>query len=329
MRLRFLRSTGFILILLIFCLPAPAQTTAFTYQGRLTDGSTAANGIYNMEFSLYGSESGNDLIGTVPSAPVTVTNGIFTVQPDFGAAAFNGSPRYLQIVVGSTPLTPRQPINSVPYAMRSLEATNAATANTATTAGNVTGVVQIANGGTGSSTPNFIDLSTNQTNIGGNKTFTGNLTVNGTLSATLGQDATIVLGTAGITVSNFTYTSVPGLTQTITVSSNSVVYISTQGGVICNSIATTGFSVVDIAISIDGSSPNTISYGINRLFAVNTSTVVSVIENWSIGRTVSLSPGSHTISVSTRLGSGNVAAIVSGDASSVLQGQLTVIILKK
>ncbi|MGQ0541597.1 MAG: tail fiber domain-containing protein [Blastocatellia bacterium] len=49
----------------------------------------------------------------------------------------------------------------------------------------LTGVVPIANGGTGSGTQNFVDLSTNQASIGGNKTFTGNLTVNGTFTATL------------------------------------------------------------------------------------------------------------------------------------------------
>lgn len=53
-------------------------------------------------------------------------------------------------------------------------AQSAATATTATTAGNVTGVVAVANGGTGSSTQNFVDLTTNQT-VAGNKTFTGTL----------------------------------------------------------------------------------------------------------------------------------------------------------
>jgi hypothetical protein len=44
-------------------------------------------------------------------------------------------------------------------------------------AGNITsGVLAIANGGTGSSTQNFVDLSSNQTSIGGNKTFTGTVT---------------------------------------------------------------------------------------------------------------------------------------------------------
>jgi hypothetical protein len=46
--------------------------------------------------------------------------------------------------------------------------------NTTGTASNVTGTVAITNGGTGSSTQNFVDLTTTQT-IGGNKTFTGTI----------------------------------------------------------------------------------------------------------------------------------------------------------
>jgi hypothetical protein len=45
------------------------------------------------------------------------------------------------------------------------------------------GVVPIANGGTGSPTQNFVDLTTNQT-IGGDKTFTGNQSVSGSVTAT-------------------------------------------------------------------------------------------------------------------------------------------------
>jgi hypothetical protein len=40
----------------------------------------------------------------------------------------------------------------------------------------LSGIVPIANGGTGSATQNFVDLTTNQNNIAGNKTFTGLLT---------------------------------------------------------------------------------------------------------------------------------------------------------
>jgi hypothetical protein len=45
-------------------------------------------------------------------------------------------------------------------------------------ASDIAGVVQIANGGTGSPTKNFVDLTTNQT-VAGNKTFSGTLSGNG------------------------------------------------------------------------------------------------------------------------------------------------------
>jgi hypothetical protein len=57
--------------------------------------------------------------------------------------------------------------------------------NTTGTAANVTGVVAVTNGGTGSSTQNFVDLSSTQANIAGSKTFTSPLTVNSTSSTAL------------------------------------------------------------------------------------------------------------------------------------------------
>jgi len=50
-------------------------------------------------------------------------------------------------------------------------------------AANVTGTIAIANGGTGSTTQNFVDLSTTQS-IAGDKTFSGNIALGGTLSVT-------------------------------------------------------------------------------------------------------------------------------------------------
>lgn len=57
----------------------------------------------------------------------------------------------------------------------------------------VTGILPIANGGTGSATQNFVDLTTNQT-IGGNKTFTGTVTAanfSGSSSGTNTGDVTL------------------------------------------------------------------------------------------------------------------------------------------
>ena len=74
-----------------------AQTTAFTYQGKLTDGMVAANGTYQMQFSLHSALSGpgNQVGATITNDSVSVVGGVFTVQLDFTAAnAFDGSARY-------------------------------------------------------------------------------------------------------------------------------------------------------------------------------------------------------------------------------------------
>src|SRR5712691_6601236 len=108
-----------------------AQTTSFTYQGPLTDGGTAANGNYDLQFALWDSLSGGAQVGSTQSLnTVAVSNGVFTVSLDFGANAFPGANRFLEISArptgGSfTLLTPRQPITSTPYALRALNASSA------------------------------------------------------------------------------------------------------------------------------------------------------------------------------------------------------------
>lgn len=109
-----------------------AQTTAFTYQGRLSDSSMAANGTYDLRFGLFDAASGGTQIGATLTRPaVNVSNGVFTVQLDFGASAFPGANRFLEIAVkGSsdanfTTLSPRQQLTSSPYSIQSLSATSA------------------------------------------------------------------------------------------------------------------------------------------------------------------------------------------------------------
>jgi hypothetical protein len=125
-------------------LAAESQTTAFTYQGRLNDASAAANGQYDLEFKLYdGGTGGTQQGSTVTLEDVQVTNGVFTVQLDFGAAVFSGADRFLEIGVRAgastgafTTLAPRQQLTSTPYAVRSV---SAGAAETATTAANFSG----------------------------------------------------------------------------------------------------------------------------------------------------------------------------------------------
>ncbi|MDQ4122234.1 MAG: tail fiber domain-containing protein [Acidobacteriota bacterium] len=139
-----------ILCLGLFAISIQAQTTEFTYQGRLTDSSMSANGNYDFEFRLCASSA--DCISPIAVQQrlgIFVSNGIFTVRLDFGTNGFPGANRFLEIAIrpaGSTggfqQLLPRQPINSTPYAIRSLSAasadnsTNATNATSATTASN-------------------------------------------------------------------------------------------------------------------------------------------------------------------------------------------------
>src|SRR3989475_8079300 len=121
-----------------------AQTTSFTYQGRLTDGGTPANGNYDLQFALFDSLSGGAQVGSTQTInTVPVSNGVFTVSLDFGANAFTGASRFLEISArptgGSfTLLTPRQQVTSTPYAIRSANASSADTATNATNATNAT-----------------------------------------------------------------------------------------------------------------------------------------------------------------------------------------------
>ena len=108
-----------------------AQTavgTAFTYQGRLTDGGNPADGEYDFEFKLYDDVS-TQVGSTVTINDKTVTDGLFTVQLDFGSGIFDGEARYLEVCVRPgdsngdfTPLSPWQALTAAPYALHALEA---------------------------------------------------------------------------------------------------------------------------------------------------------------------------------------------------------------
>ena len=118
-----------------------AQGTAFTYQGRLLDNGSPATGIYDLQFALYDASNNPSTLvaGPLTNSPVGVTNGLFTVQLDFGGV-FDGNARWLDIGVrtngsagGFTPLSARREILPAPYAMF------------AGTASNVSGTVSAAN----------------------------------------------------------------------------------------------------------------------------------------------------------------------------------------
>src|SRR5438270_760063 len=72
------------------CCSAFAQGTSFTYQGRLIDGGSPANGIYDLRFAIYDSTNspGTLIAGPLANAPTSTSNGQFTVVLDFGRNVF-------------------------------------------------------------------------------------------------------------------------------------------------------------------------------------------------------------------------------------------------
>ena len=83
-----------------------AQTSAFTYQGKLASSGAPATGDYQFEFQLFDNDIAGNQVGTTQNVVASVQNGIFTTSLDFGAASFPADAgRWLEISVrtnGST-----------------------------------------------------------------------------------------------------------------------------------------------------------------------------------------------------------------------------------
>ncbi|MHC4638777.1 MAG: hypothetical protein ACYTBV_14950 [Planctomycetota bacterium] len=138
-------SRNVVTLILVCCLmvcsanviQAEPMGTAFTYQGRLIDANSAADGEYDFTFRLYdanvgGARAAND----VNIANLDVIDGYFTVLLDFGISVLDGNAVWLETGVrpgvmndtnAYTPLSPRMELTPTPYA---IYAENAADADT-------------------------------------------------------------------------------------------------------------------------------------------------------------------------------------------------------
>jgi hypothetical protein len=135
MRVKFL----WLLPVLFLELTVRAQTSAFTYQGRLNNNSVPANGNYDICLQLVDAST-NLVAGPVTNSPVGVTNGLFTITPAFPASVFNGNPLWLELGVRAfgqstayTVLSPLQPLTATPYAIHALTSADGLAALQATT----------------------------------------------------------------------------------------------------------------------------------------------------------------------------------------------------
>ncbi len=144
-----LKNIALVAALSMFAATTLAQGTAFTYQGQLRSSGSPANGRYDFTFALFAASSGGNPIGsTVNASGVVVSNGIFTVSLDFGAA-FPGADRWLEIsvrtngAVSFNTLAPRQLLTPSPYSITA--GTISGTLGSAALSGNYTSPVNLNN----------------------------------------------------------------------------------------------------------------------------------------------------------------------------------------
>lgn len=158
------------------------------------------------------------------------------------------------------------------------------------------------------------------------------LTYNGTTPTwgALGQTGTTVYGNASVALASTTatYTSIAGLSTLVNVPANSIVCVSTSGGIVNTSTSTSGFSVTDIAIYVDGMQYS--NGHSQRILTQNSAGLVNAFNNWSIGVTIPLSAGNHMIEVRGKSATASGASVnISGDNTSPYQGKLTVLVMKQ
>jgi hypothetical protein len=129
------RHVGVLLGLLALALAEPSRAanigtpvgSAFTYQGRLNQGGSPANGSFDFRFRLVDAATNGFQIGsTLTKSAVAVTLGTFTTTLDFGGSSYFGAALWLEIGVRPANtgdfviLAPLQPLSPAPFAIFSL-----------------------------------------------------------------------------------------------------------------------------------------------------------------------------------------------------------------
>ena len=99
-----MKTKALLLSLVIACCgtKAFAQGTDFTYQGYLTDNGGPANGVYDLQFTVYNALAVGATVGATTTVnDLAITNGLFTTELDFGANVFAGEASWLDIAVST------------------------------------------------------------------------------------------------------------------------------------------------------------------------------------------------------------------------------------
>ena len=195
--------------------------------------------------------------------------------------------------------------------------TNAMLAGSIDLTTKVTGILPIANGGTGSSTQNFVDLTTAQT-VAGAKTFSGNTAVSGSSTFTVGTGATALGGTLAVTGA----TTLNGNTS---VSGSNTLTVGTGATTLGGTLGVTGATTLSSTLGVTGNA--TLSGTLGVTGATSLSSTLAVTGNTTLGGTLGVT-GNTTIGGTTTL-NGNTSVsgtntLTVGTGATALGGALTV-----
>ncbi len=104
--------------------------TSFTFQGSLKQDGSPVNDTCGCQFSLWDDPDAGGQVGPTVTFDgvdaISVINGLFSVELDFGVGVFTGEARWLEIRVACPiggvfqPLSPRQPVTATPFALYAL-----------------------------------------------------------------------------------------------------------------------------------------------------------------------------------------------------------------
>lgn len=104
--------------------PAGTVPSNVNYQGRLVDNGFPVTGLKSVTFRLYDSLTNGTLLQTIGPQIVSVSQGLFSTTIAMSTSALAGpAQKFLEVEIGSQKLSPREPLNSVPFALvaKSLE----------------------------------------------------------------------------------------------------------------------------------------------------------------------------------------------------------------
>ena len=149
-------------------------------------------------------------------------------------------------------------------------------------------------------------------------------------AGTAGQNALTAFSSAAVTVTGLTWVPIPGLSTTVDTLANSVLYISSEGGIVNNGNFPGDYVQVGIRVLVDNVLVAERAYDVEIGFGS-----FAFKDYWHISLTHATAPGKHTVTVqgsllfSGTLRTNRPDATLAGTPGSVMRGTLSVLTLNK